>query len=765
MRLFFLLMTSLTLTSVLSSQNYNAITFPVTVEGNTMKYPFTGGLHAPQFSQTDFNQDGNMDLFVFDRQGGVPMVFEYDGQGMSSEAYTYRPDYKASFPDSLVNWALFRDYNNDGIGDLFVSPTYGGSSGFQLYEGSFDGNEYAYKIRRMGNVEGRLEILWYLSNNGTWINATTPFTDVPEIIDVDFDGDLDLLAFDLGGSFVQYYKNLQIEEGLTSDTMKFIVADRCFGRFKEAGTNADIFLSPDSISCASRLIGEEDSALLRGGGAHAGSTIMAFDNNNDQALELVIGDLSTETLMYLENGNLSDIDVMVNATNGFPRYDTPVDLPFFVSSFNVDINGDGLKDLISSVNFNGKVLDSDQVSYHINTGSEDQRFQFIQNDFLVQETIDLGSYTSPLFIDENQDGLMDILVASGGYFDDLDQSKAFIALFRNTGTKSQPEFVLEDRDYLNLSLLNLQNFIRPVLTSGDMDSDGDVDLIMGLENGTVVYVQNNGGAGQPCRFGNIVDLGISVGNQASPAIGDINNDGLLDIIIGEQINNFYDNNGQSIQGSIAYFQNIGTRQQFQFETDLNAEPNVNTLGQMSTKLYLDNFETVRSSATIVNTGEQLEFWLGAESGRIKRYGFNSDLRSKFTLIDSIVGKIDVGTRSHLDMYDINNDGYLEILIGNARGGLEMHNTDIFTELISTDDQTAFQSEIQLFPNPTSSIINISTGNLKINNIQLNTVSGKRIKTYNSVQDQINLAGLPAGIYFLVFQTDDNRISKKVVISE
>ena len=137
-----------------------------------------------------------------------------------------------------------------------------------------------------------------------------------------------------------------------------------------------------------------------------------------------------------------------------------------------------------------------------------------------------------------------------------------------------------------------------------MDNDGDIDLVMGLENGSLVYVQNNGGEGQPSRFGNIVDLGISIGNQASPAIGDINNDGLLDIIVGEQIPNFYDDNGQPIQGSIAYFQNIGTRDQFQFETDLDSEPNINTLGQMHTKITANNFEAVRTSATFSNSRSQ-----------------------------------------------------------------------------------------------------------------------------------------------------------------
>ena len=759
-----LLLLPLFFTFFCHSQDYSAISVPVNVDGNELKYPFTGGFHAPQFSQTDFNMDGILDLFVFDRQGGVPMVFEYDGVGMSSEAYTYRPELRKIFPDSLVAWAVFRDYNHDGIGDLFVAPTFGGTSGFQLYEGSFSNGEFSYNIRRMGNP-GRSEILWHQNNSGIWINLSTPFTDVPEIIDVDFDGDLDILAFELSGSFMTYYRNLQIEEGLPSDTMLFEVGDRCFGRFREAGTDSQIFISPDGSSCASRL-DDEELPDTRGGGIHSGSTIMAFDNDDDNDLEIVIGDLSSNSLTYLGNGKTADFDVFTNVTPNFPRNNNPVDIPFFVSSFNVDINGDGLKDMLATTNFGGKVLDADNIAYHMNTGSPDNRFEFVQHDFLGQETIDLGSYTSPLFFDEDQDGLMDILVGTGGFFNPLDQSEAFIALYRNVGTRSAPEFVLENTDYLNLSFLNLSDFIRPALTSGDLDNDGDLDLMIGLEDGSLVYVPNNAGAGNPSQFGNLQAqyMGINVGTQARPALADLNGDGLLDLIVGEQISNA--NNQESDEtlfGSVNYFQNIGTAENPQFDNNLAVFPNSNTLGQMHTKLFTDNFERVSSSPTIVNQNGELEIWLG-DSGRIKRYGFDDDLRSQFPVIDSIVGNIDVGTRSNITLFDIDNDGYQEVLVGNARGGLQFFNTDISNQLDSVDDNIV-QSDIKLFPNPTASLINIEIGDLTINRVHINSLTGQLLRSYIQVPAQMSLEDFPPGVYFLTFETETDRITKKVIKSE
>ncbi|MCB0779375.1 MAG: hypothetical protein KDC03_07565, partial [Flavobacteriales bacterium] len=50
--------------------------------------------------------------------------------------------------------------------------------------------------------------------------------DVPGIVDVDGDGDLDVLTFSIFGSYMEYHKNLSMELYGTCDSLTFEVRNR-----------------------------------------------------------------------------------------------------------------------------------------------------------------------------------------------------------------------------------------------------------------------------------------------------------------------------------------------------------------------------------------------------------------------------------------------------------------------------------------------------------------------------------------------------------
>ncbi len=79
----------------------------------------------------------------------------------------------------------------------------------------------------------------------------------------------------------------------------------------------------------------------------------------------------------------------------------------------------------------------------------------------------------------------------------------------------------------------------------DLDDDNDFDLVVGAGNGSI-YVYLNTGSPQVAAWPETPDLTLNAGGSAAPALDDLNGDGLLDIVSGHG------------SGTLDYFQNTGT---------------------------------------------------------------------------------------------------------------------------------------------------------------------------------------------------------------
>ena len=82
-------------------------------------------MDSPEFTYIDINGDGVPDLFVFDKAGEKASVYINTG-GIGDTAYRYAPEYAYILPGEtgtqpgMIGWALMRDYNHDGIPDIFT---------------------------------------------------------------------------------------------------------------------------------------------------------------------------------------------------------------------------------------------------------------------------------------------------------------------------------------------------------------------------------------------------------------------------------------------------------------------------------------------------------------------------------------------------------------------------------------------------------------------------------------------------------------------
>ena len=76
------------------------------------------------------------------------------------------------------------------------------------------------------------------------------------------------------------------------------------------------------------------------------------------------------------------------------------------------------------------------------------------------------------------------------------------------------------------------------------------------------------------------------------------------------------------------------------------------------------------------------------------------------------------------------------------------------------------ASLQVYPNPTSGEIQVTSYELQVTSIEVYDVMGRKALTspvsFPSLETILNIAHLPPGIYFLRIQTDEGVVVRKVV---
>lgn len=735
--------------------------------GNEQTLAWCGGFNNPQFAMADLNHDGLQDLVVFEPWNSVRTFINVGKEGVAD--YRYAPEYALNFPP-LLDYMILADYNCDGIPDLFHQ----GSYGFAVYKGYY--NEY-----------NQLSFTFYqdlfYSNDHFAGGSTNAFNnpgDIPAIVDVDGDGDLDFISYDISGGTMNLYKNMQVELGLPCDSIRIELKDRCWGRVYQGFYRTHRL----AYSCSEAGLKEPVTGSKK---THSGNTPCLFDWDMDGDYDYLDGSVSFNEMTFLKNGrkefNPTGPDSMVSQDTMWQSFTggKQIELPIWPAAFNVDIDQDGKKDLLIAPNGSQLSENYHCIWYYKNystPGVPDWRFQ--SDSFLTDKSIDLGTGSYPVLFDFNKDGKPDLFVGSDGYFQSSDGSlRSKVSYYLNTSTAGHTSFTLQTTDFMGLNTYGFKG-IAPAF--GDIDNDGKADMVIGHTDGTLSYFKNIAASDSVAPNWQLMQLvltdmdgdTINVGGHAAPFIYDIDKDGKKDLVIG------------SIFGYIQYYRNVSTVPGVISLKLINTQ-----LGHVGADIHnsYGNF-SVPFIGKIDSTGIDY-LLLGSNSGNIYVFtGFQGgDTTATYTVVSNNYAFIDStyslynhpgtiyayysGLRSAVTVGDINGDGTLNMLVGNNKGGVQSYKQKPYTPLVVVNRTGVPLSEekgkILVYPNPSTDMLTVSWSGVLQPEVQISFINMEGQTLYSSSSPTsashvaLPVSMLSSGMYVCVVQSGVNRYYSKFTV--
>ena len=335
------------------------------------------------------------------------------------------------------------DYDNDGWVDLYVT-SYGANI---LYRNKGDGT-FEDVTRRTGTAASG----W--STGAGWL-------------DYDRDGRLDL--------FVLRYMEWDFQIGTI------------YCGEQRAGYRA--YCHPDNFKGATNILFrqksdgtfEDVSAATRVADAAGKGLGVAFaDFDNDGWTDVFVANDSVRQFLYRNNGDGTFEDVGLLSGVGYDENGRTF------AGMGVDAgdyDNDGLIDVFVTALSN--------ETYPLFRNASDLTFAYATNTAGVGQITLLYSGWGTRFVDFDNDGRRDIFVAQGHVLDTIEKTSSYLTykqtplLMRNTG-----------KTFVNVSASAGRSFNVPLAARGaafgDLDNDGDVDIIIGVTDGVPVILRNDG---------------------------------------------------------------------------------------------------------------------------------------------------------------------------------------------------------------------------------------------------------------------------------
>ena len=455
---------------------------------------------------------------------------------------------------------------------------------------------------------------------------------------------------------------------------------------------------------------------------------------------MAAGDYNRDGFNDLVLGSGSALSVWKSSNNGgtYTSYN-PGDYIFCQRTNFADLNGDGNLDVFSC-------HDVAPNCYYLNDGAGNFTF--------YQSTVTPGAYSigaiggnyATLFTDFDNDGDADVFISKC--------SGPPCELHRNDGNGV----------YTDISAIAQIN-VTPIQTwssaIADYDNDGDMDIIITASNGSHKYFRNNLDTSNSVEeaYSNIT-VGSGWDTNASTNIDniayDFDNNGFVDVLGGG--NKIMFNNGNSTFTSVTY-----------------SGISVGAIGDLNDDGFLDilNGSTVRYA--VPNTNKWIKVALqGIQTNsngigaRVEIHGaFGKQIRDirsgeGFKYMSSLNAHFGIGQATAITQLIIRWPSGIVDTINNPAVNQKIVVVEGSTLAVGSFTNSAFG----LYPNPAKNVLNIKANdNLTMKSAQVFDLNGRLILSTDLTNPSINVEGLSTGSYILLLRDTTGKDYSQKFIKE